>query len=187
MHSDFTGDKWFLLMNTEQQWIVWMQREDSTAPLPGLFLRLWNYEIAVSSWRFVSFYIRWDCCSLISFSCLGTFHWDKVFYSLKGQHLIPYIFLRRKMQTSLLKDVSQVLTGGVSLPNILCGDLCPWATLESHCWSSFCSLPLSIRRAPCCWSNARHLLYYLVNVMDASFSASLLFGAKMWDCKLGGD
>lgn len=121
MHSDFTGDKWFLLMNTEQQWIVWMQREDSTAPLPGLFLRLWNYEIAVSSWRFVSFYIGWDCCSLISFSCLGTFHWDKVFYSLKGQHLIPYIFLRRKMQTSLLKDVSQVLTGGVCLPNIYVG------------------------------------------------------------------
>lgn len=157
----------------------------------------------VSSWRFVSFYISWDCSSLVSFSCLClcTFHWDRFLFHFISRFLIPWkeyhwitysvmhFLLKegRKMQTSLLKHKSQVLAGGVSPPCFFCEDLCPWAALESPCWCWFCSLPLPIRRALYCWSSARHLLYYLVNVMDATFSASSLFGAKTWDCKLEGD
>lgn len=160
----------------------------------------------VSSWRCVSFYVRmkrfWRFWMKVCSFYIGTVplwfpsaayaHFIEARFLIpwKGWHQIQCDALPsrgRKMQTSLLKYKSQVLAGGVSLPYFLCGDPCPWATLESHCWPSFCSLPLPIRRALYCWSSARHLLYYLVNVMDASFSASSLFGAKTWDSKLGGD
>lgn len=102
-------------------------------------------------------------------------------------HTATYFLLRAEAALSSEAQIQSVSWGYFpSLPYYLCEDDCPWATLVSQYCFSFCSLPLPVRRTPYCWPTAKHLLYYLVNVMDTSFSAFSLFGAKTWNCRLEG-